>query len=102
MCYSLVARDLWRRSLRGNIWTRAARRPVPIGGARRDTLPATGDHFGAGVPPREEDPLQGSQSSAVQGRTKWRRFAIVALPAAVLGAVLIGGVANGAVPVTLN
>lgn len=46
--------------------------------------------------------MKDSQGNLVQGRTRWRRFAAVALPAAVLGAGLMAGVANGAVPVALN
>lgn len=44
----------------------------------------------------------GPSGTAASGRTRWRRFAVVALPAAVLGAGLLAGVANGAVPVQMN
>jgi len=46
--------------------------------------------------------VKDSQGNLVLGRTRWRRFALVALPAAVLGAGLMAGVANGAVPIALN
>ena len=46
--------------------------------------------------------MKDSQGNLVLGRTRWRRFAIVLLPAAVLGAGLMAGVANGAVPISLN
>jgi hypothetical protein len=46
--------------------------------------------------------VKDSQGNLVLGRTRWRRFAAVAVPAAVLGAGLMAGVANGAVPIALS
>lgn len=46
--------------------------------------------------------MKDSQGNLVLGRTRWRRFAAVALPAAALGAGLMAGVANGAVPIAVN
>jgi len=46
--------------------------------------------------------VKDSKGHLVQGRTRWRRFAAVCLPAAVLGATLMAGVANGAVPVVVT
>lgn len=44
--------------------------------------------------------MKDSEGNLVLGRTRWRRFAAVALPAAVLGAGLMAGVANGIVPIS--
>jgi hypothetical protein len=38
----------------------------------------------------------------VQGRTRWRRFAVVVIPAAAIAGVLVAGMANGAVPATFS
>lgn len=46
--------------------------------------------------------MKDSKGNLVLGRTRWRRFAAVSLPAAALGAVLMAGVANGALPVVVS
>lgn len=46
--------------------------------------------------------VKDAQGNLVLGRTRWWRFAAVALPAAVLGAGLMAGIANGKVPVAVN
>lgn len=46
--------------------------------------------------------MKDSQGNLVLGRTRWRRFAAVAIPAGVLAGGLMAGVANGAVPIALN
>lgn len=46
--------------------------------------------------------MKDAQGSLVQGRTRWRRFAAVMLPAAAMAGALMAGVANGAVPIALN
>jgi hypothetical protein len=46
--------------------------------------------------------VKDAQGNLVQGRTRWRRFAAVMLPAAAAAGVLMAGVANGAVPVAFN
>jgi hypothetical protein len=42
------------------------------------------------------------QDTQTVGRTRWRRFAAVAIPAGVIAAGLFAGVAAGAVPVAIN
>jgi hypothetical protein len=42
------------------------------------------------------------QHSQIVGRTRWRRFAALAIPAGIIVAGLFAGVANGQVPVALN
>ena len=46
--------------------------------------------------------MEDSQEKLVRGRTRWRRFAAVMVPAAAAAGVLFAGVAQGAIPVTLN
>jgi len=46
--------------------------------------------------------VKDSNGNLVQGRTRWRRFAAVAIPAAIAAGGLMAGVANGAVPVAMN
>jgi hypothetical protein len=46
--------------------------------------------------------VEDSQEKLVQGRTRWRRFAAAIVPAAAAAGVLFAGVAQGAIPVTLN
>jgi Family of unknown function (DUF6230) len=46
--------------------------------------------------------VKDSNGNQVQGRTRWRRFAAVMLPAAVIAGGLMAGVANGKVPVAMN
>lgn len=46
--------------------------------------------------------MKDTQGNLVQGRTRWRRFAAVAIPAGLLGAGLFAGVASGVVPVAIN
>lgn len=46
--------------------------------------------------------MKDSQGNLVLGRTRWRRFAAVVIPATVAVAGLMGGVAAGAVPVTFH
>lgn len=46
--------------------------------------------------------MKDSQGNLVLGRTRWRRFAAVVIPATVAVAGLMGGVAAGVVPVALN
>ncbi|WP_027342017.1 DUF6230 family protein [Hamadaea tsunoensis] len=46
--------------------------------------------------------MKDSNGDLVQGRTRWRRFAAVVVPAAVAAGGLMAGVANGSVPVAMN
>jgi hypothetical protein len=46
---------------------------------------------------REEPTLKDAQGSPVQGRTRWRRFAAVMVPATVAAGVIVFGMANGAI-----
>jgi Family of unknown function (DUF6230) len=46
--------------------------------------------------------VKDSNGNLVQGRTRWRRFAAVVIPAAVVAGGLMTGVAQGKVPVALN
>ncbi len=46
--------------------------------------------------------MKDSQGNLVLGRTRWRRFAAVVVPAAIAAGALMGGVASGAVPVALK
>jgi Family of unknown function (DUF6230) len=46
--------------------------------------------------------VKDSNGNLVQGRTRWRRFAAVMVPAAVVAGGLMAGVANGKVPVAMN
>lgn len=46
--------------------------------------------------------MKDSNGNQVQGRTRWRRFAAVMIPAAVVAGGLMTGVAHGKVPVALN
>lgn len=46
--------------------------------------------------------MKDSKGNLVQGRTRWRRFAAVVIPATVAVGGLLAGVANGAVPVAVN
>src|ERR1700751_2032154 len=46
----------------------------------------------------EEDPLKDAQGNLVLGRTRWRRFAAVMGPAIGAAALLVTGIANGALP----
>ena len=46
--------------------------------------------------------MKDSNGNLVQGRTRWRRFAAVVIPAAIAAGGLMAGVANGAVPVAMN
>ncbi|NUT37223.1 MAG: cholesterol esterase [Hamadaea sp.] len=46
--------------------------------------------------------MKDSKGTAVQGRTRWRRFAAVVVPAAMVAGGLMTGVAYGKVPVALN
>ncbi|NUT23563.1 MAG: cholesterol esterase [Hamadaea sp.] len=46
--------------------------------------------------------MKDSNGNLVQGRTRWRRFAAVVIPAAVVAGGLMTGVAQGKVPVALN
>jgi len=46
--------------------------------------------------------VKDSKGNLVQGRTRWRRFAAVVVPATVAVGGLLAGVANGAVPVAVN
>jgi len=46
--------------------------------------------------------VKDSNGNPVQGRTRWRRFAAVLLPAAVAAGGLMTGVAHGKVPVAIN
>jgi hypothetical protein len=46
----------------------------------------------------EEDPVKDAQGNLVLGRTRWRRFAAVMLPAVAAAGVLVTGIANGALP----
>ena len=42
--------------------------------------------------------MTSAQGSTVRGRTRWRRFAVVLVPAVAVAATLMVGMANGAVP----
>jgi hypothetical protein len=46
--------------------------------------------------------VKDSQGNLVLGRTRWRRFAAVVIPATIAVSGLMAGVANGAVPVTFH
>lgn len=46
--------------------------------------------------------MKDTQGNLVLGRTRWRRFAAVAVPASMIVAGLFVGVAQGAVPISLN
>jgi Family of unknown function (DUF6230) len=46
--------------------------------------------------------VKDSNGNLVQGRTRWRRFAAVMLPAAIAAGGLMTGVAHGKVPVAIN
>jgi hypothetical protein len=46
----------------------------------------------------EEDPVKDAQGNLVLGRTRWRRFAAVMVPAVAVASLLMVGVANGAFP----
>jgi len=46
--------------------------------------------------------VKDSNGNLVQGRTRWRRFAAVVIPAAIAAGGLMTGVAQGAVPVALH
>ncbi|MDI1464268.1 DUF6230 family protein [Catellatospora sp. KI3] len=46
--------------------------------------------------------MKDSQGNLVLGRTKWRRFAAVVVPATIAVSGLMAGVAQGAVPVTFH
>jgi Family of unknown function (DUF6230) len=46
--------------------------------------------------------VKDSNGNQVLGRTRWRRFAAVMIPAAVVAGGLMTGVANGKVPVAMN
>lgn len=46
--------------------------------------------------------MKDSNGNLVQGRTRWRRFAAVMLPAAIAAGGLMTGIAHGAVPVAIN
>lgn len=46
--------------------------------------------------------MKDSHSKLVPGRTRWKRFAAVVIPATVAASALMGGVASGAIPVLLT
>ncbi|WP_020522895.1 DUF6230 family protein [Catelliglobosispora koreensis] len=46
--------------------------------------------------------MKDSHGHLVLGRTKWRRFAAVVVPATIAMTALMGGIASGATPVALN
>jgi hypothetical protein len=46
----------------------------------------------------EEDPVKDAQGNLVLGRTRWRRFAAVLVPAVAAASLLVVGIANGAIP----
>lgn len=46
--------------------------------------------------------MKDSHGSLVLGRTRWRRFAAVVVPATIAVSALMGGIASGAVPVAIN
>lgn len=46
--------------------------------------------------------MKDSQGNLVPGRTRWRRFAAVVVPATIAMSALMGGIASGAVPVALK
>jgi hypothetical protein len=47
--------------------------------------------------PTEEEPVNDPLSGPVQGRTQWRRFAALMVPAAAVAGAVIFGMANGAI-----
>jgi len=51
---------------------------------------------------REEVFVKDSHGELVLGRTSWRRFAAVVVPATVAVSALMGGVASGAIPVLMT
>jgi hypothetical protein len=64
-------------------------------------------HHPVGVPRfgdtnREEVFVKDSHGNLVPGRTRWRRFAAVVIPATVAVSALMGGIASGAVPVLMT
>lgn len=46
--------------------------------------------------------MKDTQGNLVLGRTRWRRFAALAIPAGVIAAGLFAGVAAGAVPISIS
>lgn len=46
--------------------------------------------------------MKDSHGNLVPGRTRWRRFAAVVIPAAVAASALMGGIASGAIPVLMT
>jgi Family of unknown function (DUF6230) len=46
--------------------------------------------------------VKDTQGNLVLGRTRWRRFAAVAIPGGLIAAGLFAGVAAGAVPISIN
>ncbi len=46
--------------------------------------------------------MQDSHDSLVPGRTRWRRFAAVVIPATVVVSALMGGIASGSIPVLMT
>jgi hypothetical protein len=46
--------------------------------------------------------MKDAQGAQVLGRTKWRRFALVMVPAAVASGVVLAGIANGAIGASIS
>ena len=46
--------------------------------------------------------MKDAQGSPVQGRTRWRRFAAVVIPAAAAAGAIVFGMANGAIAASFN
>jgi len=45
---------------------------------------------------------QGSSGTVVQGRTRWRRFAAIMVPAVVAAGAIVLGMANGAIAASFS
>jgi hypothetical protein len=52
--------------------------------------------------PTRRIPVKDAPGSLVQGRTRWRRFVVVVVPATFIAASLMVGMANGAVPASFS
>jgi hypothetical protein len=73
------------------------------------TPPFAAEHH-AGTPPaaaanspsREEDLVKDVQGNPVRGRTRWRRFAVVTVPALAAAGAIVFGMANGAIAASFS
>jgi hypothetical protein len=53
-------------------------------------------------PSHEEDVVKDAQGAAVRGKTRWRRFAVVAVPALAATGAIVVGMANGAIAASFS